>query len=146
MVMKKNCAYLVSTLFLLIVVGCSSNGTIDNRNNLISSYSNGSGYKWRIYESNKTLNDSFWIDIKVRENTGDLLKDGTRILTACEKLNLENGKITLKLAKSDVERQLRAVSVGYFIVETRPYLFQANDSVVIDFILSEDDRPIINCE
>lgn len=125
---------------------CCSYGTKSKSSDMIPSYTNGSGYKWKFLKAKRSLNDSFWINISVHDLNGDMIKSGTSILTLCKKVNLENGEISIKLSNSDIKRQLKVTSLGYFSVETKPFPFQTNDSVEISFKLAEDDRPIINCE
>ena len=64
----------------------------------------------------------------------------------CNEYVIDSNKKTLSLETSDIPTQFKIISVGYFVIETEPISFRSNDSIAIDFIMAEDDRPFINCE
>lgn len=140
--MKKHRTYIFLFSLLLICCSCVCKAEKD----IIPSYSNGSGYRWKLLKANNIVSDSLWVQINIRNKNNDFIENGTTAVTGCKKINVENGQSTLLLRKIDVESVFRASSVGYFVVETKPILLQENDSVIIDFILAEDNRPLINCE
>jgi hypothetical protein len=144
--MKKNNLYILSLALFLATMCGSFISTSQNERNITPSYANGSGYIWETQKAEKKIIDSIWVNLSVHDNMGNLLTYGTTISSLCQKLQVDNGKAAIKLKRSDIKRHFRAVSIGYFTVETEPCFFSENDSVIIDFVLAEDDRPLINCE
>lgn len=57
-----------------------------------------------------------------------------------------SGEYRIKAKAADVKFQLSATAVGYLTVETQPLLTQKGDSVIVDFYLAPDERPLLNCE
>lgn len=140
--MKKYAIHSLS-LLLLIVSGVF---ICDSEKDIIPSYSNGSGYRYKILKTKNKVNDSLWVNISISDKSGDFIKYGTQVITGCTKIDVKNGQVSLLLRNVSVESIFTASSIGYFVVETKPFFFQENDSVVINFVLGDYDRPLINCE
>tara|TARA_R110002020_G_C16261559_1_gene770507 strand:- start:1285 stop:1773 length:489 start_codon:yes stop_codon:yes gene_type:complete len=143
---EKNNALPVA-VFSLLAILCSSKFSDQNPDRTINpSYANKSGYKWQFLKSKNDIGDSTWFSIKLQKIDGTSFKELTTIEVNCNRFMVNNGQISFKAKNSMVKSQLTANSIGYFSVRTRPEIFKKNDSITIDFIMSEDDRPLINCE
>lgn len=136
----------VLLLFGLILLIVSGSFACKGEKDLKPSYSNGSGFRLRLLNANQIISDSNWIHINIRDKNNDFIENGTQVIIGCEKIDVVNGQMSFLLRKIDVESIFKASSVGYYIVETEPLFLKENDSVVIEFVLAEDHRPLINCE
>lgn len=65
----------------------------------------------------------------------------------CLETTSNNGEYKFILKeKSDQPLQFTAVSIGHLTVETAPMKLELGDSINLNFMLAEDERPLINCE
>ncbi|RMZ51631.1 hypothetical protein EB822_01495 [Flavobacteriaceae bacterium PRS1] len=83
------------------------------------------------------------IDVKTKEPISH-----TQLILGCFKAQTSGDGEYSFIFKStkDTMLYLKAISVGYKTIETKFLNFTNNNYVKIDFYLTEDDRPIINCE
>lgn len=143
LVMNKQNGFFFLFILLLFIIGGSF--TTNHQSDLKPSYSNDSGYKLKLFNAIQTVKDSNWIQIKIRDKNYDFIRDGTQISIGCKRIKVVNGQISFLLRKIDVAANFRVTAIGYYSVETEPLFLKEKDSVVIDFVLGEDNRPLINC-
>ncbi len=136
--------YLITfSIIALLVQGC-----FNIQPTLTPTYNDG-GYNFNKFNSENLLKqDSIIVSGKVISlNKADTNFFAT-VQLGCNKANTVNsvGNYKLKLRPSDYKFQLTAISLGYLIVETKPFATIAGDSIIVNFYLEEDKRPLINCE
>ncbi len=127
---------------MIIGIGCSS-----IKNKLIPTDNKG-GYKITI-ENNLNIDPTEIhfvgkvFDVSNREPIAN-----AELVIGCLKIKTNlNGEYSFKIIKSDTEiTYIKGISVGYKTIETIFLNLKNNNFVKIDFYLTEDDRPFINCE
>ena len=133
---------LLLLLFLFLLIGCSS-----TKESLTPTHNKG-GYKIKAvkFEPKNT-------DLKISGTVYDV--NGNKPLThvelsiGCSKIqNSANGEYNF-IIKNHLENNplfIEAISIGYQTVRTNFISIVKKNNINIDFYLSEDDRPFINCE
>lgn len=89
--------------------------------------------------------DSAWVTINVKDERNNEALMASTITFGCKKVLTQEKQMAFKVKRLDNKHQLQLASLGYFTIETMPFNFIKGDSVVINFLLYEDDRPLINC-
>ncbi|MBW8245247.1 hypothetical protein K1F50_20765 [Muricauda oceani] len=110
------------------------------------SYTNGGGYRLKKFKTNGENRSGFSVIINLLKTDGSLFDYQATLMYGCNEYVIDSDKKTLSLENSDIPTQFKIISVGYFVIETEPISLSSNDSIAIDFIMAEDDRPFINCE
>ncbi|WP_439880901.1 hypothetical protein ACSX1A_17310 [Pontibacter sp. MBLB2868] len=90
--------------------------------------------------------DSAWVTVKVKDEEGGNAPMPLTIVYGCQKMQTQQKQASFKVRRLDNKHQLKVAALGYLTVETMPFDFSKGDSVVVDFVLGEDDRPLVNCE
>ena len=128
--------YLPLVLAFMLLYGC-------NVKKKLSTYNN-SYYTVAIYNKHKTdLNNNVTINIKALN--GKPINNLTYwIKRDCETVRVDNS--STHYLKVDYETlRMEVTGFGYRTVEVRPLNLSVNDSVVFNFYLTPDDRPLLEC-
>ncbi|WP_157207848.1 peptidase associated/transthyretin-like domain-containing protein [Mariniflexile maritimum] len=140
--MKSFKQILIFFIYLLLLNGCSS-----IKEELIPTYNKG-GYKMKIVKSN--IKASY---LKISGKVSDVMNnkplDNVYLSIGCNKIkNSQNGEYSI-LIKNDFKDNylfVEVVSIGYKTIQTKFINITNESEIKIDFYLTEDDRPLINCE
>lgn len=136
--MNKDYMYLV---LILLVSGC-----VNTKNTMQATYNKG-GYQLRTYKKSEVVvEDSVLITGKI-----SALNEANNLVApiikyGCNIQHSSTGEFRFKVKTSDVKLSLSASAVGYLTVDTEPLHTQAGDSLIVNFILAPDERPLLNCE
>jgi hypothetical protein len=141
--MKKQTTISLLLTCLLVLASCSS-----VKNNLLPTYNTG-GYKIISSKEKSTPNSNELIisgkvyDIK----TGKPINN-TTLLVSCLKIQVSSkGEYTIKTENSTYPYYfIEVVSLGYKTIQTNFIDLKNKNEITINFYLTEDDRPLINCE
>lgn len=141
--MKKYISLSVILTCLLVLASCSS-----LKKDLIPTY-NAGGYKIinskekSIPNSNELIISGKVYDVK----TGKPLNN-TTLLTSCLKTQVSTkGEYAIKTENSTYSNYfIEVISFGYKTIQTNFIDLKNKKEITIDFYLTEDDRPLINCE
>lgn len=141
--MKKQTTISLLLTCLLVLASCSS-----VKNNLLPTYNTG-GYKIINSKEKSTPNSNELIisgkvyDIK----TGKPINN-TTLLVSCLKIQVSSkGEYTIKTENSTYPYYfIEVVSLGYKTIQTNFIDLKNKNEITINFYLTEDDRPLINCE
>lgn len=140
--MKKYIYLSVILTCLSVLVSCSS-----LKNELIPTY-NAGGYKIINSKEKSTPNSTeLIISGKVYDvKTGKPLNN-TTLLTSCLKTQVSSkGEYAIKTENSTYSNYfIEVVSLGYKTIQTNFIGLKNKKEITIDFYLTEDDRPLINC-
>lgn len=81
-------------------------------------------------------------DLKTKETIEEVT-----IKFGCKKIKVDkNGEYIFDLKPNDLEKNyLNAIGLGYKPIETEYFPLKPKDSIIINFYLSEDDKPLIDC-
>lgn len=140
--MKIQKQIILFTINFLLLLGCSS-----TKEKLIPTYNEG-GYKIKIIKLDSKINE-LRIRGKVYDVKNKLPLSDVELAIGCLKVkSLPNGEYSF-LLKKDLKDSIffiEAISIGYKSIETNLLSTVDRNEIIIDFYLSEDDRPLINCE
>jgi hypothetical protein len=113
---------------------------------LIPTYNKG-GYTFKIYKSEHLrTQDSVYIGGSVYDVTTKELLEGAVVEYGCAYYGDKLGNYGLKTRAYSIGYPLVSRYIGYLNIETAPYQFQAGDSVVVNFYIAQDERPLIHCD
>lgn len=122
---------------ILLMSGCC------NLENVMKPTYNNGGYTLDRY-TNKSLleKDSAVISGKITA-----LKGNESLIPSTIKLGdvfhkTSSGTYKLKVRPSEAKRHLTAISIGYLSIEAEPFVTQPGDSIVVNFYLVQDERPL----
>jgi hypothetical protein len=139
--LKHNSISLLLTC-LMVLASCSV------KNDLIPT-SNKGGYKIiNSKEKSKKNFNEIIISGKVYDvKTGKPLNN-TTLLVSCLKIQVSSkGEYAIKTKNSTYPYYfIEVISVGYKTIQTNFIDLKNKNEIKIDFYLTEDDRPLINCE
>ncbi|GAA4303757.1 hypothetical protein [Nibribacter koreensis] len=125
----------------LIVSSCTSVKPV-----LQPTYNKG-GYTFQKYHSKSLATEE---SVVIVGSITDLVKNNnlgsSSIKYECTTQQSSSGEFSLKGKASAIKFQLIANSVGYLKVETEPFHTQPGDSIVVNFRLAQDEKPILYCE
>jgi hypothetical protein len=142
-VMRQKIVFLFFITIVLMFSRCSS-----IEKGLIPTYNNG-GYKI-IRNHTISTNDSDEINItgKVLDlSTGKPIDYATIAFMCVETKVSSKGEYSFKTKKSTYENFfITAYAIGYKKIETNFIDFNNNNNIEVNFYLSEDDKPFIDCE
>ncbi|MER2996489.1 hypothetical protein [Pontibacter populi] len=112
---------------------------------LTPTYNKG-GYTFKIHKSRYlAAQDSIYVGGSIFDvNTKELLEVGKIELGCSSSNNLNN--YSFRMHNWDIAVPVTAKYVGYLTVETAPFITQAGDSIVVNFYLAPDEKPLLNCE
>jgi hypothetical protein len=141
--MKKQTTISLLLTCLLVLASCSS-----VKNNLLPTYNSG-GYKIINSKEKSTPNSNELIisgkvyDIKIGKPINN-----TTLLVSCLKIQVSSkGEYTIKTENSTYPYYfIEVVSLGYKTIQTNFIDLKNKNEITINFYLTEDDRPLINCE
>lgn len=141
--MKKYNSLSVILACLLILASCSS-----VKNDLIPTY-NAGGYKIINSKEKSTPNSNeLIISGKVYDvKTGKPLNN-TTLLVSCLRIHVSSkGEYFIKTENStNTNYFIEVVSIGYKTIQTNFIDLKNKKEININFYLTEDDRPLMNCE
>lgn len=141
--MKKYNSLSLILACLLVLAGCSS-----VKNDLIPTY-NAGGYKIIYSKENSTKNSNeLIISGKVYDvNTGKPINNAT-VIASCIKIQVSSkAEYVIKTENStNTNYYIEVISFGYKTIQTNFIDLKNKKEINIDFYLTEDDRPLINCE
>lgn len=128
-------------LFLGVTYCCTS-----NRGELIPTNNKG-GYKIMQSENKKdTKAQEVLIFGKVVDIQTKAPLSNTQVLIGCLKFETtSNGEYLFKIKKSDIKLFIEVSSIGYKKIQTNFLNFDSKNYFNINFFLSEDDKPLIDC-
>ena len=132
---KRN-KYLPMMLVCMLLYGC-------NVKKKFSTYNNSYYTVARFNKNKNNLNNNVTINIK--ELNGKPLNNLTYwIKRDCETVRVDNA--STYHFKVDYETlRMEVTGFGYRTVEIKPLNLNVNDSVVLNFYLTPDDRPLLEC-
>ena len=132
---KRN-KYLPMMLVCMLLYGC-------NVKKKLSTYNNSYYTVARFNKNKNNLNNNVTINIK--ELNGKPLNNLTYwIKRDCETVRVDNA--STYHFKVDYETlRMEVTGFGYRTVEIKPLNLNVNDSVVLNFYLTPDDRPLLEC-
>ncbi|WP_242926420.1 hypothetical protein [Pontibacter vulgaris] len=93
-----------------------------------------------------TIADSIVIVGKISALNKKAMLVAPTIKYGCISQRADSGGYLIKTKAADIKLQLSATAVGYLAVETEPLITQIGDSIVVNFYLTPDERPLLNCE
>lgn len=140
--MKKHDQILIFLTYILLLIGCSS-----PKESLIPTYNKG-GYKIKAIKF-EPKNTDLIISGKVYDVESRKPLGNVQLSIGCIKIqNSHNGEYTFitKNYFEDNHLFIEAISIGYRTIQTNFISINNKNEINIDFYLSEDDRPFINCE
>ncbi|MEJ8756276.1 hypothetical protein WG947_04665 [Pontibacter sp. H259] len=113
---------------------------------LTPTYNKG-GYTFEAYKS-KTLaaHGEFYVGGRIFEEETKQPMPRAVVKLGCYLSGDDFGNYKFKTKPGTELNQLISRYVGYLDVESRPLKFQAGDSLIIDFYMAPDEKPLINCE
>lgn len=128
--------YLPMMLVCMLLYGC-------NVKKKLSTYNNSYYTVARFNKNKNNLNNNVTINIKALN--GKPINNLTYwIKRDCETVRVDNAS-TYHL-KADYETlRMEVTGFGYRTVEIKPLNLNVNDSVVFNFYLTPDDRPLLEC-
>jgi hypothetical protein len=134
--MKKIFSYPI----ILLIISCQQN----LHGSLKPTYNKG-GYTLSINKRNGLSTISVSGEFRdVESNT--LIKQGW-VTSACTKSLINSlGSYKFKIDKFDGNIFLTSTSIGYRPIETERFKIEKGDSIIVNFFLAQDDRPLYNCE
>lgn len=135
----KNTIFISITFF--IVISCA----YQPLSSIKPTYNKG-GYTMSITNSKKRTENSIVVRGQFRDvETNNPIKSGW-ITIGCQKILIDS--LGFYHAKENVYDKvfLTSTAIGYREIETEHFKVQKGDSVNIIFFLTQDDRPLINCE
>ncbi|NDK55164.1 hypothetical protein [Pontibacter fetidus] len=113
---------------------------------LTPTYNKG-GYTFKVYKSKYlAAQDSIYIGGSVYDIVTKELLEGAVVNYGCNYYGDQLGNYSLITRPYSIGYPLVSRYVGYLNVETTPVIFQAGDSVRIDFYIAQDERPLIHCD
>jgi len=135
---------LIMVVSILLIYSCGN-----SKSTYLTSYNN-SKYRLSVKKTkNKELVDSAWISINISEldqKNNKLFQNPSVITYGCYKYHLNKNSHFFKVNSTNFKSQIRITSIGFFTIETMPFVIKENDSIVIDFVLAEDDRALNDCD
>ena len=131
--------------FSIFISSCSNVSTDESTPVFLGTWQNKAGYYWETHKVNQKIGDSVWYIINFLDKDGNVFDYGVTLKYYCREIIIENGSFTLKSNHSDNEIRFEVSSFGYYSIQTKPRSTKENDSIVINFIMAEEDRPFYNC-
>jgi hypothetical protein len=142
--MKKIKNYnLILTIFFVALNGCSS-----LKKELILTQNKG-GYTVKVVKTNSKTNTN---NLKITGKVFDLANGNTlsnaELHIGCYKIKTSSqGEYTFETTNFNNNLfYMEAIFIGYKTIQTDFINLTNKNEIHIDFFLSEDDRPLINCE
>ncbi|TDE00388.1 hypothetical protein [Flavobacterium sandaracinum] len=128
--------YLPLVLVCMLLFGCQIKKKLTTYNN--------SYYTVAIYKMHaKPINNNVTINIKAL-NGKPLNNLIYWVKRDCENVRIDNSSTySLKVAYETL--RMEVTGFGYRTIEIKPLNLTAKDSVVFDFYLTPDDRPLLEC-
>jgi len=126
----------------LIIVACQTKQTT------ITPTHNDGGYELSFLKSQKpVLGDSITIYGRFKDvETKEAIKIGAVQFYCMQYFADSLGNYTFTIKRPSTEIFLTGSAVGYRLIETDQFTVGENELVNINLFLSQDDRPLINCE
>lgn len=137
-VVKRNFSILFIILFTICAKGQEIHPTKNNGGYIMEKYRNKEGH----------VNDSINFSGKVLNVKSKEIIPFAKIQLLCRKIEVDSlGNFKFTIAKSEFDRNYLSTSaIGFKTVETDYFQISKNQNILINFYLSEDDRPLVNCE
>jgi hypothetical protein len=134
---------------ILLIIVCSISLSCSNTKSILLPTNNLGGYT--IVKQGSTELDNLRISIigKVYDISNKNPISGTVIKMGCyQTITKSDGSYKFELTKGgfDVPVYLSAISIGYKSIETKIFDLVMSSNFEVNFYLSEDDRPLYNCE
>jgi hypothetical protein len=135
-------ALTINLFFLFLIVSCQSSGKFK-----IKSTNNKGGYTVSIKKNTSLIDkDSITIYGYVKSIEDETLLKGAFVKLGCNSIIVDsNGFFKINERPSEVI-YLSCSWIGFKTIETEIFVLESGDSVNVNFYLSTDDRPLINCE
>lgn len=111
----------------------------------IGTWQNGAGYHWETLKVNQKVGDSAWYTINFLDKDGNVFDSNVTLKYYCREVSVENGIYSFKSNYGGSEFRFEVSSFAHYSIQTAPWTTRENDSVVITFIMAEEDRPFYNC-
>lgn len=113
----------------------------------IKSTSNKGGYTISVKKNTSLVNKNSITIYGYAKNVDDETPlKGSFIKWGCNLINVDNNGFYKINEKPSQAAYLSCLWIGFKTVETEFFLLEPGDSINLDFYLSVDDRPLINCE
>ncbi|MCF8713432.1 hypothetical protein JM658_01205 [Joostella atrarenae] len=133
--------HLYYIFLMLFVMSCKT-----SQNHLQHSYNKS---RYTIKFTNNTTNsfvkiDS--IDVIVNIHNKEQRTLPSIVTYGCLSIPIQNNKSSFKVKKVSVPEQIKVTSIGYFSIETEPFINLKYDKIILDLYLAEDDRPLTHCD
>ncbi len=125
-------------IFICFIISCKTNLKPTNNNG---------GYTISVLKNNSLHNnDSIVIYGYIKEIDQNEPLKGAIIKAGCYSVNVDNDGFYKIRERTEVRMYITGMWIGYKSVESEFFKSQRGDSIKIDFFLTPDDRPLINCE
>ncbi|MBB6612320.1 hypothetical protein H7F15_14815 [Pontibacter sp. Tf4] len=132
---------LLCLALLTFLVSCKTEQLV-----LTPTYNKG-GYTFKVYKSmHLAAQDSVYVGGNVFDVASKGLLEGAVVKYGCAYADNKQGNFSFKTKPFSVGYSLVSRYIGCRDIETTPVVFQAGDSVHINFYVAQDDRPLIHCD
>lgn len=128
-------------MLVLLIMACKS-----EKNNLFPTYNNGSYEFINFTSENLKEKDSVYISGRIHSLDRNKFPVVSTVQLGCFKTNSTNGEYSIKGRPFNTKSYLTVISLGYLTMETRPFTTKSGDSLIVNFHVAGDERPLINCE
>jgi hypothetical protein len=132
--------YLINIFIFTVLIGCAQKSV------LLPTYNQGR-YSFQLYHSKELENQKMtYVGGSIVDLESKKMLTGSIVEFGCLKAYPEDGLYEFRLGKTNVSTPVEAKAIGYLSIFTAPCKLNDGDSLVVNFYLAEDKRPIINCE
>ncbi|MBC5775493.1 hypothetical protein H8S95_15555 [Pontibacter sp. KCTC 32443] len=133
--------FLFCLVFAILFISCKTEQLV-----LTPTYNKG-GYTLEEYKSKAlAAQGEFYVGGRIIEAHTKQPMPGVAVKLGCYFSGDDYGNYNFKTTPGTELNQLISRYVGYLDVESKPMKFQAGDSLIIDFYMAQDEKPLINCE
>ena len=130
---------IITFLLLLFLVACNQSAT-----NLLNTY-NKSAYSLST-ASDDSPKDSVKVNFSFNFSDSETSVNPVQLNAGGSVFRTTENELEIKIGKSEMPIQLKAISIGYFSIETEPIITSEVDEISIEVNFAEDDRPMVHCE
>ena len=131
--------------FSSFISSCSNASKDESSSVLLGTWQNDAGYNLEVLKTNKKIGDSTWFNVSFLEKNDEVFDYGVTLKYACTEMEVDNGSIQFKINNGTTGFRMEVSSFGHYSIQTEPRMLHENDSIVINFIMAEEDRPFYNC-
>jgi len=131
--------FIIPLTLTILTFGCNKSSS-----NLLNTY-NKSTYSLNT-ASEVSPNDSVQVNFRFNFTDEETSANPVQVNAGCSVFKTTENELDIKIGKSDMPIQFKITSIGYFSIETLPFITSEVDEISIEVNFSEDDRPMLHCK